>query len=677
MAVLTFAHQARRWLHNTRFALFASAAFLTGLLGFAWFAYAPGLSGGFLFDDLGNLPALGDYGPVDNWKTFLHYITSGFADPTGRPLAMLSFLLDANDWPADPEPFKRTNILLHLLNGVLLCRLLLQLGRCTLRPERQVEFAALLGMGLWLLHPLWVSTTLYVVQREAMLAGTFMLLGLLAYLHGRRVIAERPLAGVFWCVGVVGMCTLIGLLAKANAILLPLLITAVELVFLRAQPGSAAPSRHLALSLRWAIYPPAVAVCVYLLYIGLHGVLHGIGSSRPWTPGQRLLTEPRVVLDYLNLLVVPRPYSHGLFNDDYLVSRDWFHPWSTLPALLVIFGLFTAAIVARQRHPAPALAVVFFFAGHAMESSTIPLELYFEHRNYVPAMLMFWPFALWLAADGKPARLKLALAAAALILLTLETRMAAELWGEPGAQAQVWALQNPDSPRAQIFAASKERASGHLIQAENRLRRAIATHPDEIQLAVNLLGTTCQRGFITESDVIMAEQALRTGSIRGLSAFDWIETGIDLVRKHSCEGMQMDTLQRLVEAARQNPGARDLPRFTLSMDNLEGQIAIAQGNGAIAEQKFLSVLKADPRPDVALRQAALLGSNNLPQAGLRQLDYYELLATTNVPEAITNMGSLHRYVMRKTGYWKNEITHMRSVLMEDAAKESIRPSANN
>ena len=68
-------------------------------------------------------------GAIDNWPAFWRYITSGSADPTGRPLSLLSFLVDARNWPADPAPLLRTNVLLHLLNGALLFVLLRQLGR--------------------------------------------------------------------------------------------------------------------------------------------------------------------------------------------------------------------------------------------------------------------------------------------------------------------------------------------------------------------------------------------------------------------------------------------------------------------------------------------------------------------------------------------------------------------
>jgi hypothetical protein len=120
---------------------------IAALLALGTWAYRPGLSGDFLFDDFGTLPALGAYGPVVNPTALSRYLTSGGGDPTGRPLALASFLIDANDWPADPHPFKYTNMLLHLLNGMLLGWVLLRLGRALRLQEGLACNAALLGSG--------------------------------------------------------------------------------------------------------------------------------------------------------------------------------------------------------------------------------------------------------------------------------------------------------------------------------------------------------------------------------------------------------------------------------------------------------------------------------------------------------------------------------------------------
>src|SRR5690349_6854304 len=92
---------AGRWPASQRTRALVSCAAMLAVLIAGWLGYRPGLSGDFLFDDYANLPAIGATGPVDNMATLARYLTSGTADPTGRPLTLASFLIDARDWPAD------------------------------------------------------------------------------------------------------------------------------------------------------------------------------------------------------------------------------------------------------------------------------------------------------------------------------------------------------------------------------------------------------------------------------------------------------------------------------------------------------------------------------------------------------------------------------------------------
>lgn len=76
--------------------------------------YWPGIqSGGFYLDDHGNLSVLGQLGGVDSWESLSAYLHSGVSGVTGRPLSLLSFLVDGRDWPTDAQPFLRTNPLSH------------------------------------------------------------------------------------------------------------------------------------------------------------------------------------------------------------------------------------------------------------------------------------------------------------------------------------------------------------------------------------------------------------------------------------------------------------------------------------------------------------------------------------------------------------------------------------
>ena len=104
---------------------------------------------------------------------------STFPDPPDVPVSMLSFLLDAQDWPANPAPFKYTNILIHLLCGLAFCWLSFLLSQLLQLSRAASAQIALFVMGIWLVHPLNVSTTLYVVQRMTQLMTLFAGLSLI------------------------------------------------------------------------------------------------------------------------------------------------------------------------------------------------------------------------------------------------------------------------------------------------------------------------------------------------------------------------------------------------------------------------------------------------------------------------------------------------------------------
>jgi tetratricopeptide (TPR) repeat protein len=690
------------------------AALLSGLLLLTWWVYRPGLSGGFLFDDFVNLNALGAMGPVHDWSSLLRYLTSGNADPTGRPLTLLTFLLDAQDWPALPFSFKRTSLILHLLNGALLACLLRRLGRLLpgfpldhgTQPTRshdalRVDTAALLGAAFWLLHPLFVSTTLYIVQREAMLSATCSLLGLLLWLSGR----ERLRRGS-WRVGTCllvlggGGFSLLGMLAKANGLLLPLYILLIEYLLLRTrQPvladSPAGPAATLAYRrvLLWCVWLPAALIVGYLVQQGWHGLIHGLGSLRPWTLGQRLLTEPRILLDYLRLLWLPHPFTSGLFNDQIQVSTSLWSPITTLPALFGVTGLLGAAWSLRRRRPAATLAILFFFAGQLMESTTIALELYYEHRNYVPAMLMFWPLALWLCGVPQARNMRVLehvqpyshlrvrtlanLSALKLLMTTLllagmgwMTHANAELWGDTRDQMRMWARLNPDSPRAQVSAAQEDMSNGQPQRATARLLPLLQKQPDQAQVALNLLGARCMMGSISEDDLGKAETAMGTTHDPGGLLVSWSERAIGIAKSGSCQGFDLSMLQHLLDHGMTNPYFSAGRRQDIL--HIRGNIALAEQHGDLALQDFNAALDLDIRISAALDQAAELGAAGYPQLGVQHLAHYDSVRADEAPPGM-GMPLIHAWVLQRQHYWPRELARLRATLNEDASHQTSHP----
>jgi hypothetical protein len=642
-------------------------------------AYWPGLHGGFLFDDFANLPALGAPGPIDNWPAFWRYITSGTADPTGRPLTLLTFLIDARNWPADPWPFKRTNLALHLLNGALLYALLARLGKLVTADTARYRTAASLAAALWLLHPLLVSTTLYIVQREAMLPATCVLAGLLIWLHGREQLATGHLhAGLIWSIVGLGGFTALGVLSKANGILLPCYAFLIEAILLRPR-HPILPARekraHQIVVWLFAIIP-AAGICLYLIRVGAIGMLHGgYPGARTWTYAQRLLTEPRVVMDYLSLLWLPRPFSSGLFNDQYAASTSLIHPLSTLPALLAVLALILGAWWFRRRYPAWSLAVLFFFAAHLLESTSIPLELYFEHRNYVPALLMFWPLGLWLADTRKLKIPKRMLMMALPLGLALMTHARTTVWGDVRTQALVWAQINPESPRAQANAAQILMESGQPREAARRLQAPLATQPDETQLAFNLIGAHCLTGGITPADIDAARVAMQGSANTGSLFAHWFGRTLPVALTGSCPGLTTDVLLDLIDTGLQNPKLAGAGRQQ-DLIYLRGTIALARHQADAALLDFIRALDLQVRPALALKGGAALGSAGSPQQGLRLLDHYEQVKERTTP-ARFGMPMLHAWVLSRQHYWPNELAHLRHQLNLDAHAANVNTWLSN
>src|SRR5690606_8858807 len=156
--------------------------------------------------------------------------------------------------------------------------------------------------ALWLLHPLWASTVLYVVQRHAMLAAFFVMAGIRAWIASRNAFDQgRSTRG--WLLAILSVPvfgTLAGL-GKANGFLLPLLLVVLELTVLR---GGHATGRGRRWASRLLVWLPALLLLAWLGWYALQTGLDGT-RGRAFTLEQRLLSQPRALLDYLRLLLVP------------------------------------------------------------------------------------------------------------------------------------------------------------------------------------------------------------------------------------------------------------------------------------------------------------------------------------------------------------------------------------
>lgn len=81
---------------------------------------------------------------------------------------------------------------------------------------------------------------------------------------------------------------------------------------------------------------------------------------------------------------------------DILVSHSLINPPTTIIAIFTVLIILGLAIMKSKKWPFISYCIIFFFINHLIESSIFPLELIFEHRNYIPSMLFFAPIAILL-----------------------------------------------------------------------------------------------------------------------------------------------------------------------------------------------------------------------------------------------------------------------------------------
>jgi tetratricopeptide (TPR) repeat protein len=329
-------------------------------------------------------------------------------DGTGkiyRPIACFSFAVNYYFGKLNVFGYHVTNICIHLVASLFLFLFIYGVLRLPVLEARYGPDAysiALLSTVLWAVNPVQTQAITYIVQRMASMAAMFYIMAMYFYLRARSSYQRYPRFTWFL------LCLLSGIFAfgsKENAAMLPISLFLFDLLLIQGVTQRNVKKNAIIL---------AVLVLVPLiLALLLKGpslfdpsrILSGYGH-RGFTLGQRLLTEPRVIVYYMSLLLYPMPNrlcvthvispSHGLL-----------HPPTTLLSILLILFLLSIAAAKSKKWPFISFCVVFFFLNHVIESTIFPLELIFEHRNYLPSMLFFVPVGILLIRSieffsGKP-----------------------------------------------------------------------------------------------------------------------------------------------------------------------------------------------------------------------------------------------------------------------------------
>lgn len=577
-------------------------------------SYWHGANGLFIFDDIPNLIKLNNYQDFADWDRFWLFLLDGSSGSLGRPLSLASFYLNDNGWPSDPSSFTYTNILIHLINATLVFWVTFKIAHlCGFTSKQQILFSTL-STALWALHPLQTTTVLYIIQRMTELSATFTLIGILFYLYGREVLFKNQKQGfliLFFGVSISLGCAI---LSKENGALLIAFIWTIELFLFRASDIKQPPNFSY-----WfipAITTPLILLIVYLLNQGLRD---GAFSLRSFTLEQRLLSEARILFDYLYEIIMPNIQGNGIFHDDYIISKSLLEPWTTLPAVIGWLILITLTIFFRKKYPFATFAIAWFIAGHMIESTFIALELYFEHRNYLPllgiAIYIAWELTKLFEKNNKAA---IAISVSIIAFLSFLTMQNAKLWVNPPALITMWHEYHPQSARAQ-------EAYFALTDDQEKLK-SLYSNETSYTLLLNL-ANKCKSNTISTNDLNstytkLNQVKIEYSAVNTLSDFitHWLHGGCPQLSSMDVKAF----LNNLVESQHI---ARHF-EFAHQTYYWLSEIHLTEGNLDATMQNLELAYALHPSPQLLTMQAQYLASAGLTQAALDKLNDTKLLQST-------------------------------------------------
>lgn len=534
--------------------LMAIALFYLGILA-CIALYQLGMPGDFLLDDYARIVPL-EVRSLD-LRGIVEATLSHSSGVLGRHFSFFTFALtDATTGP-HPAAYKQHNILLHAL---VACFQFWTLGRLLSTPRlsmytsRPWLIASCITV-VWALHPLLVSTVLYAVQRMTILATLFTWIALLLYVAGRTALDHsRIIAGSLALFVGVPSAIVLGCLSKENAVLIPLYLGLIEWFVFPKVPATrrAALMTHAARALLIGV--PIILGAA--LFVTQHDRFLGGYDGRAFTLPERLATEAYAIWWYVRLIFLPLARDLSLYHDSFRI----FGPENIAAWLagLSLIALFVAGLATRKHIPLIGLGITMFLASHALESTIIPLELVFEHRNYFGAsFLLLMAVGIWRHATNSVSEeipllrhLPAGLFVIACGMFGVQTGLRAWTWSDREMLTFTAVQEQPRSVRAHVELANFHLRNRQYDKALRVLGNTESLDRTDSGTSLHILLIHCPSGSI-ETSYERALNKLQTGRVTAYT-IDALQDISRFLRERHCPSMRLDQYHALVQAAIEN-----------------------------------------------------------------------------------------------------------------------------
>jgi hypothetical protein len=282
------------------------------------------------------------------------------------------------------------NFIIHVASGIFLYWFLMLTFNLPSLEENYggISYQVALFSGLiFISHPIQTQSVTYVVQRMASMAGMFYLLSMVLYVKGR-LSTGRPRILYF---GGVVLTYLMGVFSKENAAILPVFIALYEFYFFQRLDLSPKGRKILFGLVGALLILGALGLIIWgRRYFNL--IIEGY-EYRTFSMSERVLTQFRIVLYYVTLLIYPHPSRLNL-DYDFPISKTILDPPTTLVSVLLVVALIGYSIWTAKKRPVISFCILWYFGNLVIESSIFPLEMAYEHRLYLPSVGPFVLFSL-------------------------------------------------------------------------------------------------------------------------------------------------------------------------------------------------------------------------------------------------------------------------------------------
>jgi tetratricopeptide (TPR) repeat protein len=410
-------------------------------------------------------------------------------------------------------------------------------------------------------------------------------------------------------------------------------------------PASTPRARPLLLKVTLGL--PAAAM---LMVLGSYFFsTHSYEWFRDFTLSERLLSQSRALGYYLWRYLIPGVGYVGLYADGFEKSVGLLQPVSTLIWIAVHVLIIALAVVYARRLPLLSLGVLFFYVAHSMESGAIPLELFFEHRNYLPSMLLL------LGVMHVP-RQKVAIMTLlpVVVICAALQYLQSTFWGDERHLNTIMVVENPTSERALVAYANYLERQGELVDSLVVMKQYIEQYPYGMDIALNAVKMACFLAADSKQDALMLEES--TAKYRGKAEPVVRQVG-DIARwigEGRCRNITFDHLERFLDSY-MNAYPRDR-EATQAQYVARSYLYYYRGDYARFHQHMTAALDAHPNLSLtysACSQFAVIGG---PEHGCECFRKYEYILNERTDGKRTLVQKLLRWTDSEVVGYKSEAT---------------------